>query len=95
MFIKSDFVITIHERKSKLGKIHQYERKKTLITFMCDNCNELFQRERGCMSPNRISNEYYHVCNNCNAKKFAQEKSVEQRNLWNLPVSSMKTIDEL
>jgi len=95
MFIKSEYIMTVHERTSKLGVIHNYNRRKTIITLMCDCCGELFQRERGKMDPNRINNHYYHVCGNCDAKRFAQEKGLEKQHIWDLPVSCMKTIDQL
>jgi hypothetical protein len=37
------------------------------------------------MDPKRISNNYFHVCANCDPKKFAQRKGVEQKKIWNMP----------
>ena len=94
MLIRTEYVITEFQRSSKTGQLHSYSRKKTVLVFACDNCNSEFCRERGSMSPERMSNNYYHVCTDCNIKKFAQEKSVEKRLFWNLPVSSLKTVDQ-
>jgi len=94
MFIKSEYVLTSFIRQSKLKQEHSYVRKKEVITFKCDSCSELFVRERGKMDPKRLSNNYYHVCSNCDAKKFAQEKGVEIRKVWDMPVSSLKTLDQ-
>lgn len=95
MFIKQEYITTTHVRTSKLGYSHEYQRKKTLLVFRCDSCSELFSREKGSMSPNRVSNNFYHVCTNCDAKRFAQEKGVERRRIWDMPVSSLKTLDQL
>lgn len=95
MFIKQEYTTTTHIRPSKLGHLHSYERKKTVLVFRCDSCSELFSREKGSMSPNRINNNFYHVCSLCDAKRFAQEKGVERRRIWDMPVSSLKTLDQL
>lgn len=95
MFIKTEYILTEYARTSKLGNIHHYTRKKSIVTFICDCCGKLFQRERGKMDPKRLTNSYYHVCGNCNAKKFAQQKAIEGKNIWDLPVSSLKTIAQL
>lgn len=95
MYIGEEFVVTQHVRTSKCGIAHEYQRKKTVLSFQCDNCGEVFKRDRGNMDPNRITNNVYHVCSNCNAKKFAQEKGVESRRVWDIPASSLKTLDQL
>lgn len=46
------------------------------------------------MDPKRLTNNVYHVCGDCDAKKFAQEKGVESRRVWDMPVSSLKTLDQ-
>ena len=61
----------------------------------CDCCQGIFQRDKGDMDPKRLNNTVYHVCGDCDAKKFAQEKGVEARKVWDMPVSSLKTIDQL
>jgi len=95
MFISMEFIVTHHSRKSKLGNTHEYTRKKTIVNFRCDACGEEFQREKGSIDPNRLNNNFYHVCKNCDAKRFAQEKGVEKRHIWNMPVSSLKNIGQL
>ena len=95
MFIKTEYVLTEYHRASKLGTLHSYTRRKSIVSFMCDCCGNVFQRERGKMDPNRLSNSYYHVCSNCNVKKFAQQKAIEGKNIWDLPVSSLKFISQL
>jgi predicted RNA-binding Zn-ribbon protein involved in translation (DUF1610 family) len=95
MLIKNDYIISEYQRVSKLGKLHTYSRKKEIFTFSCDNCGEIFIRERGKMDPNRLSNNVYHVCGNCDAKRFAQQKGIESKHIWDLPVSSLKSINQL
>ena len=95
MIIKTEYILSEYNRVSKLGKTHLYTRKKSIITFRCDCCGELFQRERGKMDPNRLNNSVYHVCSSCNSKRFAQQKGVESKHIWDMPVSSLKTIDKL
>lgn len=46
------------------------------------------------MDPKRLNNNFYHVCGNCDPKKFAQLKGVEARKVWDMPVSSLKTLDQ-
>lgn len=95
MFIKLEFTKEEYTRVSKLGKEHRYSRNKTWAVFRCDSCKELFQREKGKIDPKRLSNNYFHVCSNCDIKRFAQQKGAERRTIWNTPVSSMKNIGEL
>ena len=84
-----------YKRKSKNGKEHSYFRKKTILVFRCDNCLCEFERDKGSMDPKRLSNNYYHVCENCDDKRFAQKKGAERRNVWNMPVSSLTKISKL
>jgi hypothetical protein len=95
MFLRSEYVENHYSRPSKLGNTHTYIRKKTLAVFRCDSCGTEFKREKGSIDPKRLNNNFYHVCSNCDAKRFAQEKGVEKRCIWNLPVSSLKTLDRL
>ena len=88
MFIKEYLIDTWHMRRSKLGKQHSYCRKKTMVLFKCDNCEKEFTRERGKMDPKRLSNNYFHVCENCDAKRFAQKQGVNRKKVWNLTASS-------
>ena len=95
MLIQTEYVVTSYERPSKNGTIHSYSRKKTMVVFRCDSCGEEFKREKGSMDPKRLNNNFYHVCGNCDAKRFAQEKGVERRHVWDMPVSSLKTLGQL
>jgi hypothetical protein len=95
MILGTEFVNTSHYRTSKYGTVHAYMRKKTVIVFRCDCCQGIFRRDKGDMDPKRLNNNFYHVCNNCDAKKFAQSKGVEARKVWDMPVSSLKTLDQL
>jgi NAD-dependent SIR2 family protein deacetylase len=88
MYLKEYTVQTQHIRKSKLGVEHEYYRQKTVVVFRCDNCNEMFERERGRMDPKRLSNNYFHVCDCCDAKRFAQKRGVNRKQVWNLKASS-------
>ena len=94
MYIGTEFRQTQHYRTSKYGTVHAYSRKKTVIVFRCDCCQGVFNREKGNMDPKRLNNNYYHVCGDCDVKKFAQQKGVEARKIWDMPVSSLKTIDQ-
>lgn len=95
MIISTEYIITEYTRTSKFGKVHTYFRKKTIIILRCDNCSLIFNRDKGSMDPNRLTNQFYHVCSSCNAKQFAQMKGVETRQIWKMPVSSLKTLDQL
>jgi len=95
MFIKEYTLKKRHERKSKHGKIHEYYRKLTMVILRCDNCGSEFERNRGSMDPKRLSNNYFHVCSNCDAKVFAQKKGVEKKQVWNMTASSSTPIGKL
>jgi DNA-directed RNA polymerase subunit RPC12/RpoP len=95
MFIKETKKKTRHQRRSKLGHEHEYFREKTYAIFKCDNCDDEFSRERGKMDPKRLSNNYFHVCKNCDAKRFAQKKGIERKQVWNLSASSDLPIGKL
>ena len=88
MFIEEFKRKSRHVRKSKTGKEHQYVRQKTFARLRCDCCNTEFVRPRGSMDPKRLSNNYFHVCSNCDSKRFAQKKGVERKKIWDLPASS-------
>jgi len=88
MFIKETKKKTRHKRTSKCGKVHEYTRETRYVVMRCDSCDAEFERARGSMDPKRISNSYFHVCKNCDSKKFAQKKGVEQKQKWNLSASS-------
>jgi len=95
MFIGTEFRKTHYVRISSRGKTHTYSRNKTVVLFRCDSCSTLFQRDKGSMDPKRLNNNFYHVCSECDAKKFAQSKGVEARRVWDIPASSLKTLDQL
>lgn len=95
MYLGQEFIKTSHYRTSKYGTVHAYLRRKTVLQFQCDCCQGFFKRDKGNMDPKRLNNSVYHVCGNCDAKKFAQSKGVESRMVWDMPVSSLKTIDQL
>jgi hypothetical protein len=95
MYLGQEYEQNTHHRKSKHGTVHAYLRKKTVLLFQCDCCSGMFKRDKGNMDPRRLTNSVYHVCGNCDAKRFAQEKGVEARKIWDMPVSSLKTLDQL
>jgi hypothetical protein len=95
MVISTEYITTSYTRTSKLGVDHEYVRKKTMIILRCDNCGLTFSRPKGSIAPARLSNQFYHVCSSCDAKKFAQSKGVERRKIWEMPVSSLKTLGQL
>jgi len=95
MFIKEFKKQTRHVRKSKTGKEHTYKREVTHCVFRCDNCDVEFDRTRGSMDPKRLSNNYFHVCKNCDSKVFAQKKGVEKKQVWNMSASSTTPINRL
>jgi DNA-directed RNA polymerase subunit RPC12/RpoP len=95
MFLETKTVISKYLRPSKSGQAHEYSRSKTMAIFKCDNCDTAFERPLGSMDRKRLSNNYYHVCANCDAKRFAQIKGVEHRRLWNMSVDSDLKIGKL
>ena len=66
-----------------------------LYVFRCDSCREIFTRDRAKMSPKRLSNNYFHCCSHCDAKRFAQRKGAERRTIWDKPASSLDDISRL
>lgn len=88
MYIKCETKTVVYERPSKLGAVHEYTRVKTLALFICDNCGAEFERELKKISSKRLSNQYFHCCSNCDAKKFAQRKGVERKSIWDMPAST-------
>ena len=88
MFLKKETQQTQHVRLIKLGTQHEYVCKKTVAVFRCDNCDETFTRDLKQMDHRRLSNNYFHVCSSCDAKKFAQRKGVERKQIWDMPAST-------
>ncbi len=95
MFINTETEVCSYTRTSKLGQSHAYNRTRTYALFRCDNCGELFKRLKGSMDPKRLNNNYFHCCDNCDSKRFAQKKGAERRTIWDLPVSSDLDISRL
>jgi len=95
MFLSEYEEKTRHERKSKTGKVHSYTRTRRLVSLRCDSCGTEFVRERGSMDPKRISNNYFHVCDSCDAKRFAQKQGVIRKQIWDMPASSELDISKL
>jgi len=95
MYLKEYTITRRFERLSKLHKVHEYWRTSTVCVFRCDSCDEQFERLRGKMNPARLSNNYFHVCENCDAKTFAQKKGVERKKVWNIRASSDIPIGKL
>lgn len=88
MFIKTITRRTEYTRTSKLGIEHTYERTKTIALFLCDNCDREFERDLKHMVRKRLSDNYFHCCPNCDAKRFAQRKGVERKKIWDMPAST-------
>ena len=88
MFIQTKRIQTAYKRSSKLGVDHEYYRYKTIAYFRCDNCDCDFNRDLKHVDRKRLSNNYFHVCGNCDAKRFAQRKGVEQKKIWDMPAST-------
>jgi len=87
MFLKTKKVTTKYIRASKLGNPHEYKRCKTVAVLQCDNCDNIFERDLKKINRKRLSNNYFHVCSKCDAKRFAQRKGVEQKKIWDMPAS--------
>ena len=95
MFIKEFTISKRHERNSKLGKPHEYWRTSTMVVLRCDSCDKEFTRNRGSMNPNRINNNYFHVCRECDSKRFAQKMGITRKQIWDMPASSDLDISKL
>lgn len=87
MFLKIEVEENQYVRRSKSGKDHVYKRKKTLAVFRCDNCDNIFTRDLKHVDRKRLSNNFFHCCSDCDAKRFAQRKGVEQKKIWDMPAS--------
>lgn len=84
MFLGIKKIKSVFERESKNGILHCYSRSKTLVLLRCDACRKEFTRELGSMDRKRLNNYVYHVCDFCDSKRFAQQKSAERRRFWNM-----------
>lgn len=88
MFIRKFQIKNVYTRKSKFGQEHTYFRTQIIALFRCDNCDGEFQRPIGKIDPKRLSNGFFHVCSNCDTKRFAQRKSAERRTIWDMKTNS-------
>jgi transcription initiation factor IIE alpha subunit len=88
MFLKTEMQENQYLRRSKCGVEHSFSRRKTLAVFRCDNCDQEFARDLKHMDRKRLSNNYFHCCANCDPKRFAQRKGVEQKKIWDMPAST-------
>lgn len=95
MFLEEEVITCQYTRISKLGKEHTYSRKSRICVFRCDNCGGIFNRKREKISPRRLSNNYFHCCSDCDSKRFAQQKGVDRRTIWDRPASSLDDISKL
>jgi hypothetical protein len=95
MFIKTKNQQNQYVRLSKLGKQHSYARIKTLAVFKCDNCDQVFERDLKRIDRKRLSNNYFHCCSNCDAKKFAQRTGAEHKKIWDMPSDTDLDISKL
>jgi len=92
MFVECLKTIKLYKRESKYGVMHNYRRRNMIYVFKCDACSETFQRPKSKVDPARASNDYKHVCSNCDSKKFAQSVGVKMRRVYQLDASSTKTL---
>ena len=95
MFLEEFTEKNQYTRTSKNGKKHVYFRNKSFIKLKCDCCGREFTRVKGSMDPKRRNNNYFHCCENCDAKRFAQKRGVERKRVWNLSASSDLPISKL
>ena len=88
MFLNIETQQNQYTRRSKCGLEHKFIRSKIVALFKCDNCDELFNRDLKHVDRKRLSNNYFHCCSNCDTKRFAQRKGVEQKKIWDLLAST-------
>ena len=88
MFVETLKTMRLYERQSKCGVYHTFHRKNTVFVFECDSCGVTFLGPRAKVDPGRATNDYKHVCPNCDCKKFAQSVGVKMRNIYKLDASS-------
>ena len=88
MFLRTHKQLNQYLRHSKLGLTHTFTREKTVVEFLCDNCDQKFSRDLQLIERKRLSNNYFHVCGSCDAKRFAQRKGVEQKKIWDMPADT-------
>jgi hypothetical protein len=87
MFLELRRKKMVYTRTSKTGLTHEYYRFRSVAVFRCDNCDLLFERDLKQIHSKRLSNNYFHVCSNCDAKRFGQKRGVEKKKMWDMPAS--------
>jgi hypothetical protein len=87
MFLELRRKKMVYFRTSKTGLVHEYYRFRSIAVFRCDNCDSLFERDLKQIHSQRLSNNYFHVCSNCDAKRFGQKRAVEKKKMWDMPAS--------
>ena len=92
MFIETLKTMRLYKRESKLGVMHTFHRKNVVYVFKCDSCDMTFMRPKSKVDAGRATNDYKHVCNHCDSKKFAQQVGVKMRKVYKLDASSTKTL---
>lgn len=95
MYLGEITKLSRHTRISKLGKVHEYTRTVRIVCLRCDCCGTEFSRDRSKMDPNRLNNNVFHVCGNCDAKRFAQKRGAEKRKIWSMTASSTRPVSSL
>ena len=95
MFLETKRVVKNYTRPSKKGVNHTYKRTSIVAAFRCDNCDSFFERQLGHMDKRRLNNNYFHVCSNCDAKRFAQKKGVEKRKIWGMSADTDLDISKI
>jgi len=95
MLLEIRKTLTKYVRCSKLGKSHEYSKIKTVLILRCDNCNSVFERPISKIQPKRRNNSYFHVCADCDVKRFAQRKGVERRFIWDRRADSTDDISKI
>lgn len=88
MFLELRREKRLYSRKSKMGLPHKYYRWRSIALFRCDNCDSLFEKDLKHMHSKRLSNNYFHVCANCDPKRFGQKRAVEKKRIWDMPASA-------
>lgn len=84
-----------YQRLSKQGKTHLYFRTHEIAVLQCDSCGTQFERRTRDMDRRRLTTEHSHVCKDCDQKRYAQSKGVENKRFWNTTVDIDRDIDSI